>query len=185
MGSSVAILTEDLYEDVEFWYPFYRLKEAGHRVTVIGSDKKDSFQGKHGIPNKADMGIKQADPTEFDAVVVPGGYAPDRMRLHPGFAAFVRSIYVQGKLVASLCHGPWVLASADIIRNKTVTCWPSLKDDMGNAGAHYVDQEVVVDGRIITSRSPDDLPAFMREVIKALAEPESVKERVAMAPSSR
>ncbi|MDW5561991.1 MAG: type 1 glutamine amidotransferase domain-containing protein [Methanomassiliicoccus sp.] len=164
----VAIFTEDMYEDVEFWYPYYRLKEAGHHPVVIGSGRKEGFEGKHGVPNKADMSIKDARSADFDAVVVPGGYAPDKMRLHPEFAQLVRLVHDEGKLVASLCHGPWILASAGILNGRKVTCWPSLKDDMMNAGARYQDQAVVVDGNIITSRMPDDLPVFMAEVVRFL-----------------
>lgn len=164
----VAIFTEDLYEDVEFWYPFYRLKEAGHRPVVIGSGRKEVFQGKHGVPNKAEMSIKEARSSDFGAVIVPGGYAPDKMRLHPEFTQMVRLMYDEGKLVASICHGPWILASAGILSGRKVTCWPSLKDDMMNAGARFIDQEVVIDGNIITSRMPDDLPAFMAEIIRYL-----------------
>ncbi|MBI0582757.1 MAG: type 1 glutamine amidotransferase [Methanomassiliicoccus sp.] len=164
----IAVFTEDLYEDVEFWYPYYRLKEAGYRPVVIGSGRKESFEGKHGIANHADLSIKDAKPGDYGGVVVPGGYAPDKMRLHPEFAEMVRLMHRDGKLVASLCHGPWVLASAGILNGKKVTCWPSLKDDMMNAGARYLDQEVVVDGNIITSRKPDDLPAFMAEVLRHL-----------------
>jgi protease I len=171
-----------MYEDVEFWYPYYRLKEAGHRPVVIGSGKKEVFQGKHGIPNKVDMSIKDARNEEFDAVVVPGGYAPDRMRLHPEFAELVKKVFVQGKLVAALCHGPWILASAGVLQGKKVTCWPSLKDDMMNAGARYMDEEVVVDGNVITSRCPDDLPAFMREVTGFLAtQQKGSREKMAVA----
>ena len=164
----VAIFTEDLYEDVEFWYPFYRLKEAGHRPVVIGSGRKEVFQGKHGVLNKAEMSIKEARSSDFGAVIVPGGYAPDKMRLHPEFTQMVRLMYDEGKLVASICHGPWILASAGILSGRKVTCWPSLKDDMMNAGARFIDQEVVIDGNIITSRMPDDLPAFMAEIIRYL-----------------
>jgi len=168
--AKVAIFTEDLYEDVEFWYPFYRLKEAGHQTVVIGSGKKDTFNGKHGIPNRVDQSIRTADPGEFDALLIPGGYAPDRMRLHHEFAEFTRKIHDSGKVVASLCHGPWILVSAGIVKGRKMTSWPTLKDDIINAGGRYKDEEVVVDGNIITSRGPDDLPAFMREVIKALGE---------------
>jgi protease I len=172
----VAIFTEDMYEDVEFWYPFYRLKEAGHSPVVIGSGRKECFQGKHGVPNKVDMSIKEARSADFDAVVVPGGYAPDKMRLQPEFAQLVRLMHDDGKLVASLCHGPWVLASAGILNGRKVTCWPTLKDDMMNAGARYFDQEVVVDGNIITSRKPDDLPAFMAEVVRYLGSGRKARE---------
>jgi protease I len=164
----IAVFTEDLFEDVEFWYPFYRLKEAGHRPVVVGSGKKDGHSGKHGSTNKVDMPIRDARADAFDGVLVPGGYAPDRMRLHPEFSQLVKEVHAKGRMVASLCHGPWILASAGILEGKRITCWPSLKDDMVNAGARYVNEEVVVDGNIITSRCPDDLPAFMREVTKHL-----------------
>lgn len=180
----IAVFTEDLYEDVEFWYPYYRLKEAGHRPVVIGSGKKDTFQGKHGIPNKVDMSIKDARADDFDGVVVPGGYAPDRMRLHPEFAQFVKLINDRGKMVASLCHGPWILASAGIINGRKITCWPSLKDDMMNAGARYMDDKVVVDGNIITSRCPDDLPAFMTEIIRYLGSAAEKGERTVLTTSA-
>ena len=164
----VAIFTEDLYEDVEFWYPYYRLKEAGHQPVVVGSGKKNGFRGQHGIENKADLAIRDAHPGDFDAVIIPGGYAPDRMRQEPRFAELVKLVHDEGKLVASICHGPWVLASAGILKGRKVTCWPTLKDDMMNAGARYMDREVMVDGNIVTSRCPDDLPAFMAEVLRFL-----------------
>ncbi len=179
----VAEFTEDMYEDIEFWYPFYRLKEAGHQVIVIGSGSKSSYTGEHGCVNKVDVSIQEANPDDFDAVVVPGGYAPDRMRLHPEFAEFVRRMYGSGKLVASLCHGPWVLASAGIVRGKKIASWPSLRDDMINAGARWIDQDVVIDGNIITSRSPDDLPAFMREVTQALSG-RAARQRMTVAASA-
>ncbi len=183
--AKVAIFTEEMYEDIEFWYPFYRLREAGHEVVVVGSGTQDSYTGKHGCKNQVDAQIKEVDPGDFDAVVVPGGYAPDKMRLHPEFMNFVRKAYDSGKLVASLCHGPWVLASAGILKGKKMTSWPSLKDDMMNAGAMWQDQEVVIDGNIITSRKPDDLPAFMIEVIKALQTQVQEEEREKVAPLQR
>jgi protease I len=180
----VAIFTEDLYEDVEFWYPYYRLKEAGHRPVVIGSGKKSAFKGKHGIENKADLAIRDARSEDFDAVIVPGGYAPDRMRQEPRFAELVKLLHDEGKLVASICHGPWILASAGILKGKKVTCWPTLKDDLMNAGARYMDQEVMIDGNIITSRCPDDLPAFMTEVLRHLG-PNGSEGRAAASASGR
>ena len=164
----IAIFTEDLFEDVEFWYPFYRLKEAGHRPIVVGSGRKDKHSGKHGTLSQVDVSVMDADAASFGGVVVPGGYAPDKMRLLPEFADVVRDIHGRGDLVASLCHGPWILASAGILSGKRVTSWPSLRDDLVNAGANHVDQEVVIDRNIITSRGPDDLPAFMREVTRFL-----------------
>ncbi|NLI74401.1 MAG: type 1 glutamine amidotransferase [Euryarchaeota archaeon] len=164
----IAVFTEDLFEDVEFWYPYYRLKEAGHQPMIIGSGKKEKHTGKHQTTIKVDLAVKDAVADTFDGVIIPGGYAPDKMRLHPEFSQLVKNINQEEKMVASLCHGPWIMASANIIDGKKITCWPSLKDDMINAGAKYIDQEVVVDRNLITSRCPDDLPAFMREVIKYL-----------------
>jgi protease I len=178
----VAIFIEDLYEEVEFWYPYYRLKEAVHRPVVVGSGKKNTFMGKHGIENKADLSILDAHPGDFDAVIVPGGYAPDRMRQEPRFAELVKLLHDEGKLVASICHGPWVLASAGILKGRKVTCWPTLKDDIMNAGARYMDQEVMVDGNIITSRCPDDLPAFMAEVLRYLGPREPEARMAGLAP---
>lgn len=186
MRKRIAMLTEDLYEDIEFWYPYYRLKEEGHEVVVIGSGKKEVFTGKYGMPNKVDMAIGKADPKEFDGVFVPGGYAPDKMRLHPQMAEFVRRVWDGGKWVFSLCHGPWVLISAGIASGRRMTCWPTLKDDVMNAGARYLDQEVVVDGKMITSRCPNDLPTMMKEVTRALSLPEEKeKELVRAAVGSR
>ncbi len=180
----VALFTEDMYEDVEFWYPYYRLKEAGYRPVVIGSGKKDSFIGKNGILNKADISINDAKAEDYEGVIVPGGYAPDRMRLHPEFAQFVKLMFDRGKLVASLCHGPWVLASAGIVNGRKLTCWPSLKDDMMNAGARYMDDEVIVDGNIITSRCPDDLPAFMAAVVRFLGSEQGGQRKGTMTVAS-
>lgn len=167
-GKRVAILVENIYEDLEFWYPYYRLKEAGAEVVVVGSGA-ESYQSKHGYPAKADTAADKVSAAEFDGVIIPGGYAPDHMRRHPAMVKLVREAVEQGKVVAAICHAGWMLASAGVLRGRTVTGFFSIKDDLINAGANYVDREVVRDGNIITSRFPADLPAFMRETIAALA----------------
>ncbi len=169
-GKRVAILAEKLYEDLELWYPYYRLKEAGAMVQVVGTGSADKFESKHGLPVKVDVNADQVNAEDFDAVIVPGGYAPDHMRRYPAMVKLVRDAYVQGKVVAAICHAGWMLASAGILRGKTATSVTAIKDDMVNAGANWVDKEVVRDGNLITSRTPVDLPAFCREIIGAMSE---------------
>lgn len=167
-GKRVAILAENMYEDLELWYPILRLREAGAEVFVVGTGSAEVYTSKHGYPVKVDAEADTVDAGQFDAVVVPGGYAPDYMRRYPGVLRLVREAYAQGKVVAAICHGPWVLVSAQVLRGKTATCFKSIKDDVINAGAIYVDREVARDGNLITSRMPQDLPAFLREIISAL-----------------
>ena len=167
-GHRVAILVENLYEDLEFWYPYYRLKEAGAEVTVVGTGSSQVYRGKHGLEAKPDITADQADPDGFDAVVIPGGYAPDYMRRYPALVNFVKGMHDRGKVVAAICHAGWVLASAGLTKGLTMTCFSSIKEDVINAGANYVDQPVVRDRNIITSRFPADLPEFCKEVIASL-----------------
>jgi protease I len=168
-GKRVAILAENLYQEMELWVPYYRLKEEGADVKVVGAGGARSYASKHGYPVTVDVQADQVSAVEFDAVVVPGGYAPDMMRRHDAMVKLVREAARQGRVVAAICHAGWMLASADVVRGKRVTSFFSIKDDMVNAGATWVDQEVVVDGTLITSRRPDDLPAFCREIVKSLA----------------
>ena len=168
-GKRVAILAEDHYEDLELWYPLLRLKEAGAAVTVVGRAKGAVHQSKHGYPVTADIAAAEATAENFDAVIIPGGYAPDMMRRNPAMVQLVKDAHDGGKVVAAICHAGWMLASADIIRGRQMTSFFSIKDDMINAGAEWVDRPVVRDGNIITSRNPDDLPDFMREIGKALS----------------
>lgn len=167
-GTRVAIFVEDIYEDLELWYPALRLREAGAGVTIIGPRAGDVYKGKAGYPARADLGMNEANPDEFDALVIPGGYAPDRMRRHPAMLNFVRAMHDAGKPVAFICHAGWVPISAGIVAGRTVTSFSAIKDDMVNAGARWVDQEVVVDGNLISSRTPSDLPAFCRELVRLL-----------------
>src|ERR687887_2055255 len=169
-GKRVAILAEQQYEDLELWYPLFRLREEGAEVFVVGSGTADEYNSKHGYPVKADAEADTVNAAQFDAVIIPGGYSPDHMRRSPGMIRLVREAHEQGKVVAAICHAGWMLASANILHGRTATSYRSIKDDMVNAGANWVDREVVRDGTIITSRSPADLPAFMRTVLAALRE---------------
>jgi len=166
--TKVLILAEDYFRDEELIYPFYRMKEAGFEVVVASRNKKE-VKGKFGLPVKVDMEISDCKADEFDAVIVPGGYAPDKLRMYEEVLAIVKEMDATGKVVAAICHAGWVIASAGIIKGKNVTSYISIKDDMENAGGKWTDEEVVVDGNLITSRKPEDLPAFCREIIKKLA----------------
>jgi protease I len=168
-GKRIAILAENLYEDLELWYPVLRFREAGAEVTIVGSDI-DTYTSKHGYPVRADARAEDVRVADFDAVIIPGGYAPDHMRRHPAMVALVREAYEQEKVVAAICHAAWMLVSAGVVRGKRLTCFASVKDDVINAGGHYEDREVVRDGTLITSRMPDDLPAFCSTILEALAE---------------
>ena len=164
----VAILIEDFYQDLEVWYPLLRLQEEGFEVVTVEPNGRKDYKGKNGYPIEVDKSIDQVNAKDFDCVVIPGGWAPDKLRLSKKILQFVKEIFDGGKVVASICHGGWVLASAGICKGKTLTSYIAIKDDLVNAGAKFVDQEVVRDGNLITSRKPGDLPAFCREIISAL-----------------
>ncbi|OHB22341.1 MAG: protease [Parcubacteria group bacterium RIFCSPLOWO2_01_FULL_48_18] len=166
--AKVAILVEQQYQELEVWYPALRLKEEGWATVFVGPAAGVEYKGKYGYPVKSELAIDDARAEDFDAVVVPGGFAPDFMRRVPRMVEFVRTMHEAGKVVAAICHGGWLLASAEIVRNKKVTSFFAIKDDLVHAGARWIDSEAVVDGTIITSRKPEDLPAFCREIIKQL-----------------
>jgi protease I len=168
-GKRIAILAENLYEDLELWYPALRLREAGAAVTIVGS-QADTYTSKHGYPVQADAKADEVQAADFDAIIIPGGYAPDHMRRSPAMMQLVRDACQQEKVVAAICHAPWLLVSAGVVRGKRITCVASIKDDVVNAGGRYEDREVVRDGTLITSRMPEDLPAFCSTIIEALAE---------------
>jgi protease I len=168
-GKRVAILAENLYQEMELWVPYYRMKEEGAEVKVVGAGGAKSYASKHGYPVSVDAQAETVDAVEFDAVIIPGGYAPDLMRRSEPMVRLVREAFQHGRLVAAICHAGWMPVSAGILKGKRATSFFSIKDDMLNAGATWVDEEVVVDGNLITSRKPDDLPAFCREIVKALA----------------
>lgn len=169
-GKRVAVLVEQLYEDQELWYPAIRLREEGAEVLLVGPKAGESYPSKHGYPAKADRAANDVSADEFDAVVIPGGYAPDHMRRHRAMVQLVADAVRADKPVAAICHAGWMLCSAGVLDARRVTSFFSIKDDMENAGADWVDEEVVRDGNLITSRNPGDLPAFLRTIIEALSE---------------
>jgi protease I len=167
-GARVAILVEDLYQELELWYPLYRLRETGAETILVGPRAGQTYTSKHGYPAVAQRSSGDISAADVDAVVVPGGYAPDRMRRDPKLVALVRDADAQGKVVATICHAGWMLVSAGIVRGRRATCFQSIKDDLVAAGARYEDSPVVRDGNLITSRQPDDLPAFCAAIVEAL-----------------
>jgi protease I len=163
------------FEDSEFLYPYYRFQEAGYKVDVVGSKSEITYTGKHGVPFRADLSPEEVDVDEYESVIIPGGSAPDRMRLDKGLVRIVKEAHKKGKVVAAICHGPQILIEAGILRGKKATCWYSVATDLRNAGAVYVDGPVVIDGNIVTSRFPADLPGFCRETLKLLGETQRVE----------
>ena len=166
---TVAILVEDLYEDLELWYPKIRLEEEGARTIVAGTGEK-TYQGKRGYPLTVDTSVDQLDAKDFDGLVIPGGYAPDIMRRSPKLLQLTREIHDAGKPVAFICHAGWVPISAGIVKGRRGTSVGAIKDDLVNAGMLWEDSPVVVDRNLISSRTPADLPEFMRALIGALQE---------------
>jgi protease I len=166
-NKKILILVADMYEDMELWYPKIRMKEAGFETVVAGKEKK-TYTGKKGYPVNADITLDEVNPTDYAAVIIPGGYAPDIMRRYDKLLSIVKNMFQQGKPVAAICHAAWVPISAGIVKGKKMTCFMSIKDDLMNAGAEYLDKEVVVDGNLISSRFPDDLPAFCQAILAAL-----------------
>jgi protease I len=168
-GKRIALLVENLYEDLEFWYPYYRMKEEGADVIVVGTGSSDTYRGKNGLQARPTTTADKVNASDFDAVIIPGGFAPDYMRRYPSVLKLVKEMNDEGKVVAAICHAGWILVSAGIAKGRTMTCFGSIKQDVINAGANYVDEPVVKDRNLITSRFPADLPVFCREVIASLA----------------
>ena len=167
-GKRIVVLVEDQYEDLELWYPLIRMREAGAAVLVAGTDEERSYRGKHGLEITSEIATRDVVPSSFDAVIIPGGYAPDKMRRHEATLDVVREIYEQGDVVAMICHAGWVPISAGIVEGRRVTSTGAIKDDLVNAGAEWLDEPVVKDGTLISSRSPADLTFFCRAIIDAL-----------------
>ncbi len=168
-GKRIVEFAEDGYEDLELWVPYYRLIEEGAEVVLAGHEKR-IYSSKHSYPCEVDAAAADLHPKDFDAVVIPGGVAgPDKMRRHKEILDFVRSIDDAGKVVAAICHAAWVPISAGIVKGRQMTSYASVRDDCINAGAKWVDKECVVDGNLITSRFPDDLPAFCRAIVSVLS----------------
>ena len=167
-GKKIAILVDNLYQEMEVWYPYYRLQEAGAEIVTVGAAAGATYTSKLGYPVKCAVSYDDVHAQDFDGVVVPGGFAPDHIRRHTRANQFVHDVDSQGKLVAAICHGPWVLCSASMLKGRRVTSYFAIKDDVVNAGALWEDSEVVVDRNLVTSRKPEDLPAFCRAAIKVL-----------------
>jgi protease I len=164
----VAVLIADLFDDKELLVPYYRLLEEGYKVDLVGADKNTIYKSKFGLPMKSDVASKDIKATDYDAVVIPGGFSPDHMRRTKETVLFVAEMDQLKKPIAAICHGPWMMISGCQLKGRTLTGFFSIKDDIVNAGATYVDQDVVVDGHLITSRTPNDLPVFMKAIIKAI-----------------
>lgn len=168
-GKRIAILVEQDFEDSELVEPLKAMKEAGAQVVIVGSGSQTTYKGKRGRATiKVDTQADKVKAEEFDAIIIPGGYAPDKMRLHQPMIDLVRQAYEQGKVIAAICHGPQLLISADIVRKRRITSWPSITIDLKNAGAIWVDQPVVRDCNLITSRKPADLPEFNKAIIETI-----------------
>jgi protease I len=167
-GKHIAILVDNNYQEMEVWYPYFRFQEAGAQVVVVGAKAGETYTSKFGYPIKCQKSYDEVRVADFDGVVIPGGYAPDLIRRHAAANRFVHDMNAQAKLVASICHGAWVLCSADMLKGRKATCFFAIKDDVIHAGAKYEDAEVVVDGNLVTSRKPEDLPAFCRASLQVL-----------------
>jgi protease I len=168
MSKTILLLIENEFRDEEAVYPYYRFKEAGYDVKIVGPEKGREYKGKFGVVLKSDLDVLKIKPEDVTAVIIPGGYAPDKMRINRDMVDLVKRIFVQGKVIAAICHGGWMLAEADIVRGKKVTGYKAIATDLKNAGGKYLDSEVVVDGNIVTSRTPADLPAFCSSILKLI-----------------
>ena len=166
----IAILVEKIYEDLELQYPRLRLKEAGHTVEIIGPKAGETYVGKHGYPQKSEKAATDCKASDYQLIVIPGGSSPDHMRRDGGMVKLVRDAAAKGIPMAAICHGPWMLCSTDVLKGKRCTSYMSIAHDVVNAGGKWVDEECVVDGGIITSRCPDDLPAFSNAILQLVSE---------------
>lgn len=167
MSPTILMLVAADYEDLEVWYPKLRLEEAGYAVPLAGLGEPE-YRGKHGYPARMDGQVCDFAAAELVGVIVPGGWAPDKLRRDPAVLALVRELHAQGKLIGTICHGPWVLISAGVVRGRRIAATVGIKDDLENAGATWVDEPAVVDGNIVSARVPKDLPAFGCALVETL-----------------
>lgn len=165
---NILIFAENDYEDLELQYPKYRLREAGAKILVAGSKAKETYKGKHGYPCVTDLSFDDVKVSDFQALIIPGGYAPDKLRINAKALEITRKFHEEKKLIAFICHAGWVPISAKIIKGVKCTSYKAIKDDMINAGANWVDEAVVIDGHFISSRSPEDLPVFCPAITQKL-----------------
>lgn len=168
MDKKIIALIYDDFEDLELWYPILRLREAGVKVSVVGPNKQKKFVGKYGVPAESDYTFGEVDYKEYDGILIPGGWAPDKLRRFPKVLEIVEFMDKNQLMIGQICHAGWVSISADILDGVNVTSTPGIKDDMENAGAIWHDKPCVVDGHIISSRRPPDLPEYLKEILKFL-----------------
>ncbi|WP_407857547.1 type 1 glutamine amidotransferase domain-containing protein [Enterococcus hailinensis] len=167
-NKKVIALVDHDFEDLELWYPVHRVREEGAQVDLVGAEAHKTYIGKYGVPAESDYAFSDIDVADYDAILVPGGWAPDKLRRFSEVISFVQKMEQAEKVIGQICHAGWVLISADILKGKKVTSTPGIKDDMTNAGATWIDTPVVTDGHIVSSRRPPDLPDYMREFIAVL-----------------
>jgi protease I len=164
----ILIMLDKGVEDVEFLYPYYRFQEEDYKVDVVASKANETYVGKNGVPLTSNLSPDKAKIEDYDGLIIPGGRAPDYMRTNEGLVNIVKEAFSKGKVVAAICHGPQMLIEADVLRGKRVTCWKSVITDVKNAGATFIDEAAVIDGNMVTCRSPADLPSFCKEIIRLL-----------------
>ena len=167
-AKKIALMVDEMYQVLEVWFPYYRFIEAGLDVDFVAAEAKKEYHSKEGYPCVSNVSAKQAKADDYDCMVVPGGFAPDFMRRDADVIKFANDMTNAGKVIAAICHGGWLLCSTAAYKGKKATCFMAIKDDIRNAGAEYVDAECVIDGNLITSRKPDDLPAFCAAILTAL-----------------
>lgn len=164
----ISILVEKFYQDLEVWYPYLRFREAGFKTEFVGVGGVKSYTGKNGYPLTAERDIREVKASALKALIIPGGWAPDFLRQNADVLSLVREMDREGKPIGAICHAGWVIASAGIVKGRKLTSYAAIKVDLMNAGAEWMDAEVVVDKNLVTSRTPADLPAFCREILKIL-----------------
>ncbi len=164
----VLLFVENGFEDREFMYPYYRFQEAGYKVDVVGPRAKVTYNGEYGLTIESDLSPKDVNIDDYVAIIIPGGHAPDRMRTSKGLVNLAKEAFQKGKVTAAICHGPQLLIEAEAVKGKKATCYVSVSTDLKNAGGVYLNKSVVVDGNLVTSRFPADLPDFCRETLKLL-----------------
>ena len=169
--SSVKLLqlVDENFEDLELWYPVLRAREAGYTVVMAGKEKNKQYKGKYGVPATTDISFSEVKAEEYEGLLIPGGWAPDKLRRYPELLEIVRRMDKDKKVIAQICHAGWVLVSADVLKGKKVTSTPAIRDDLVNAGARWKNEPVVVDDYLVSSQGPMDLPDYMREVLNLLA----------------
>lgn len=169
VGKKVIAIVDEEFEDLELWYPIYRIREEGAEVHLVGQEKGKKYIGKYGVPAEAEFSYDEIDGNDYDGILVPGGWAPDKLRRYPKVLELISDFHAAKKPIGQICHAGWVLISAGILKGVTVTSTPGIKDDMVNAGAIWKDEPVVSDGHIISAQRPPDLPPYGKALVDALA----------------